>query len=68
MTGAAASRWSYVDVAKDYVASVIKEAEKVKPVAGTPEMDALVAEFVDARAALDAAYAYAMRQTDVRPF
>jgi len=68
MHEAAASRWVWVELAKDYMANVIKEAEQTKPVAGTPEMDALVAEYVDARAAMFAAYAYAKGETDERPF
>lgn len=64
MTG----RWGQVALAKQYMASVIREAERTGPVAGTPAMDALVAEYVDAREALEAAYAYAQGRSDVRPF
>lgn len=62
------SRWTQVDLAKDYMASVIREAERTAPVAGTPEMDALVAEYLDARATIEAAYRYAQGKTDERPF
>lgn len=67
-TNTTAGRWGQVDLAEDYMANVIREAMRVAPVAGTPEMEALVAEYLDARATINAAYAYAQRKTDDRPF
>lgn len=67
-TNTTASRWQQVDLARDYMANVMREAMRVAPVAGTPEMEALVADYLDASATLDAAYAYAQFKTDDRPF
>ena len=62
------SRYRQVELAKDYMANVMKEAARGETVSGTPERAALIAEYLDARAAIEAAFAYAQHKTDVAPF